>query len=94
MADVRAVASGHGELDGEFEQRLDALLTELSQGWRAPELAEPHRSSETFRDYHRRNAKRMQVANVLAQRPDTARRSPARCWTRSSAMRTCRPTGS
>lgn len=71
MADVRAVATGHGELDGEFERRLDALLSELSPGWRAPELAEPHRSSESFRDYHRRNTKRMQVAHVLAQRPDT-----------------------
>ncbi|WP_329103205.1 hypothetical protein OG792_26065 [Micromonospora sp. NBC_01699] len=61
-----------GDLAVEFEQRLDALLADLHPGWQPAELPEPYRSDQRFCDYHRRNAKRAEVGDVLKARPDAA----------------------
>ncbi|MFC7246169.1 hypothetical protein ACFQO7_27155 [Catellatospora aurea] len=62
----------YGDLHREFEQRLDDLLAESCPSWRPQELPEPYRSNEAFRDYERRNAKRMQVGEQLKDRPELA----------------------
>jgi hypothetical protein len=59
-----------GDLDAEFERRLDDLLTELSPDWQPAEIPEPYRDDERFRAYERRNAKRIQLGNLLTARPD------------------------
>jgi hypothetical protein len=56
----------------EFEQRLDELLADLHPGWQPADLPERYRSDRRFSDYHRRNAKRAQVGDVLKARPDAA----------------------
>jgi len=61
-----------GDLDAEFEQRLDDLLAELCPEWRTPDLPEPYRSDERFRAYERRNAKRIQLGDLLTARPELA----------------------
>jgi hypothetical protein len=61
-----------GDLAVEFEQRLDELLADVRPGWQPAELPEPYRSDRRFRDYHRRNAKRAQLGDVLKDRPDVA----------------------
>jgi hypothetical protein len=63
----------HGDLNPEFEQRLDAILAEVSPGW-IPEggLLDRFRDDENLYEYCRRNAKRQHLGNVLKARPDVA----------------------
>ncbi|GIH15228.1 hypothetical protein [Rugosimonospora africana] len=61
-----------GDLDTEFERRLDGLLADLCPGWQPAEIPEPYRSDERFRAYERRNAKRMHLGDLLTARPDLA----------------------
>lgn len=61
-----------GDLEAEFEQRLDELLAGVCPDWQPEELPEPYRSDRRFRDYHRLNEKRMHLSEVLMVRPDTA----------------------
>jgi hypothetical protein len=61
-----------GDLEAEFERRLDDLLAELCPEWQPPELPEPYRSNQRFRAYNRRNAKRMQLGDLLRTRPEVA----------------------
>jgi hypothetical protein len=62
----------NGDLTGAFEGRLDDLLAELCSDWAMPELPTKFASNQAFRMYHRRNAKRQQLAGVLRERPDVA----------------------
>ncbi|GIJ81285.1 hypothetical protein SAMN05443287_12320 [Micromonospora phaseoli] len=61
-----------GDLETEFEQRLDELLAELCPDWRHPELPEPYRNNDRFVAYNRRNAKRLHLGDLLAARPEVA----------------------
>ena len=61
-----------GDLETEFEQRLDDLLAGSCPDWQPPELPEPYRGNQRFRAYERRNAKRIHVGELLTARPDLA----------------------
>jgi hypothetical protein len=61
-----------GDLNTEFEWRLDGLLAELCAEWQPTEIPEPYRSDERFRAYERRNAKRMHLGDLLTARPEVA----------------------
>jgi hypothetical protein len=59
-----------GDLETEFERRLDSLLADLCPAWQPPGLTEPYGTNEKFEAYDRRNAKRIQVGDVLTTRHD------------------------
>ncbi|MFI9644667.1 hypothetical protein ACIG87_32285 [Micromonospora sp. NPDC051925] len=61
-----------GDLETEFEQRLHGLLVEFCPDLRHPELPEPYRSNPRFVAYHRRNAKRRHLGDLLTARPEVA----------------------
>lgn len=57
---------------GPFERRLDALLARLCPDWAPPTLPDEYAGNQRFVAYKRLNAKRMQVAGRLRERPDIA----------------------
>ena len=62
----------HGDLDSEFEQRLDRILAVLCPDWSPPDVPDTYRDGERLRAYRRSCAKRLQVAGQLDARPDAA----------------------
>ncbi|MFI2663391.1 hypothetical protein [Micromonospora carbonacea] len=60
------------DLGTEFEQRLDGLLVEFCPDWRHPELPEPYSSNQRFVAYHRRNANRRHLGDLLTAQPEVA----------------------
>jgi hypothetical protein len=62
----------HGDLDAEFERRLDEILAEVSPEWVPAPPPGSLRDEQRFRDYWRRNVKRMHLGDVLKARRDVA----------------------
>ncbi|WP_432987212.1 hypothetical protein [Dactylosporangium sp. CA-233914] len=58
-----------GDLQAEFERRLDDLLAECCPDWQAPE---PLSGDQRLVAFRQRNAKRTQLGDVLTARPDVA----------------------
>lgn len=62
----------HGDLDSEFEQRLDRILALLCPDGSPADVPGTYRDDECFRPYRRICAKRLQVAHQLEARPRAA----------------------
>ncbi|MBG0561337.1 hypothetical protein [Actinoplanes aureus] len=61
-----------GDLEAEFEQRLDELLAELCPEWSVPQIPEPYRGDRRLVAYERRNVKRLHLGRLLSTSPEVA----------------------